>query len=140
MVAFIASFLPHSKIFSCLLLFRFCFILVLGIKSRAFCILGKSPTTELHPWPKLKLFIRVSGRSLGTSKGPAWESGKAGCLVCELALRLLSGGDYIETELCQNFKHLNICEENGVEFQVLPLPLKTSDRRLGLLGTEVLDC
>lgn len=42
--------------------------------------------------------------------------------------------DYIETKLCQNFKHLNICEESGVEFQVLPLPLKTSDKRLGLPG------
>lgn len=26
----------------------------------ALCILGKSSTTELHPWLRLKLFIHVS--------------------------------------------------------------------------------
>lgn len=72
-------------------------------------------------------------------EGPAsgkGNQGKASCLVFVLALCLLSagGGGGVEMNLCQNFKHLNICEENGVEFQVLPLPLKPSDRRLGLPG------
>lgn len=64
-----------------------------------------------------------------------WESGKAGSSVFQLALSLLSAGETrSKIKLCQNFKHLNIRKENEVEFQVLPLPLKTLDRRLGLSG------
>lgn len=75
-------------------------------------------------------------RSLGAS---TWYGDQGGWLLSiwtgiESAVSCGGEGDNVKRKLCQNFKHLNICEENGLKFQVLPLPLKTSDRRLGLPG------
>lgn len=98
-------------------------------------MLGKSSTTELHSWPRLKLFIRVSEPCM-RGQPVVWESGKGKLFsICTGIVSAISWGrGGVEMNLCQNFKHLNICEENGVEFQVLPLPLKPSDRKLGLPG------
>lgn len=114
---------------SCLLLFWFCFIFCWGIKTMALCILGKSSTTELHPWPRLKLFIHVS-KPFIRGQHVVWGSGRGWLLSVWTGIEsAISWGDNVKRKLCQNFKHLNICEENGVKFQVLPLPLKRWDRR-----------
>lgn len=106
----------------------------------ALCILGKSSTTELHPWPRLKPFIHVS-KPFIRGQHVVWGSGRGWLLSVWTGIEsALSWGDNVKRKLCQNFKHLNICEENGVKFQVLPLPLKTWDRRLGLPGYRGTDC
>lgn len=62
--------------FSLPLVFYFLRILVLGIKPRALCMLGKHCTREPHPSPSLLLHIRsillhsieVAGREFSTNK------------------------------------------------------------------------